>query len=206
MTPAEIELAARQKYNAVNDTFWSSSEIMGYIYDACLEMATETHCIENTFTTSTVADQQEYEWPANAISIKRIEVDGLKLVPITFREDDLVSQTTSTTSVTGAPQYYTVWDEVFALRPIPSSILDMKVYAVCEPQAVTSTSVLEVPSAFHNIIVHYVTAEMASKDENFATADRLQAKFDKGLMRLKKHMRKMKRGDSFASVQSEDTP
>ena len=176
---------------------------MGLIYDACLEMATETACIERVFTTSTVAGKQEYDWPTNATTIKRITVNGQKLIPITFRDDDALTLLNSAVQDSGQPQYYTVWEEVFALRPIPASVQDIKVYATVEPQEVTDTSTLEIPTAFHNSILHYVVAEMAAKDENFTTAQYYQAKWVQGIGRMKRFMKKMKRGDSFASVQDE---
>jgi hypothetical protein len=44
---------------------------------------------------------------------------------------------------------------------------------------------------------------MAAKDENFTTASYYQGKWQQAVMRMKRHMRKMKRGDAFASVQDE---
>ena len=58
MTPGEIETAAREQYNAVNDTFWSSAEIMNLIFQATSEMANKTWCIKSTETQSSVAPKR----------------------------------------------------------------------------------------------------------------------------------------------------
>ena len=87
MTPNEIETRARRMLNAVGSNFWSSAEIIeDYLYAAASEMALETRCIENRYTTTSVASQQEYDRPTRMISIKRVEYAGNKLKPITFQK------------------------------------------------------------------------------------------------------------------------
>jgi hypothetical protein len=205
MTPSQIESLARAKYNSAGSTFWSESEIMDYITQASIELSLETHCIQRVFTTTTVASQAEYDWPTNAISIKRITYDGKKLMPITFREDDALTLNNQSTTATGTPQYYTNYNEVFSLRPIPDSALTLKVYAACEAQTIDSSSTLEIPTAFHLDIVDFVVSEMASKDQNWDTADRFRDKWDQAKIRAKRHMRKMMRGDAFVAVQDEES-
>lgn len=206
MTPAEIILAARQKYNAVGDTNWSDSEICTLIYAGELELFAECGMvIENTFSTSTVASTREYALPSNAASIKRIEYDGKKLFPITFRDDDSLTNQNEATTATGTPEYYSIFDSTVYLRPIPSAVATLTMYANCEPQAVTTTSVLEIPPFTHGALVDFVTAEMASKDLNFQMANYYMNKWQNvHIPRIKKRIKLNKRGDGFAIVQSEE--
>jgi hypothetical protein len=96
MSPGEIETAARRLLNAVGATFWSSDEVIGdYLYMAAQEMAAETFCIENRYTTTTVADQQEYATPSRMLAIARITFDGVKLKPISFLQLDSIDLNTS---------------------------------------------------------------------------------------------------------------
>lgn len=205
MTPAQIEQAARERYNSVGETFWSQSEIMTLIYEACMEIATETHCIEETYTTSTVADQQEYAKPTNSIGIKRITYAGNKLLKITFREDDALTLNNATTTATGTPQYYAEWGETIYLRPVPSGVGTLKVFSINEPQAVTSTSTLEVPSVFHLAMIDKVVGEMCAKDENMSAATYYLNRWEQKKVKAKALWRKMKRTDSFTAVQDEET-
>jgi len=204
MTPAEIEVAARRKYNSDNDSFWTTDEIMGLIYEAELEMARESINIERTYTTTTVASQHSYSQPTNSISIKRIEYDGQKLERITFREDDTITNLQSDTTATGTPIYYYEWNSLIYLRPIPDSALELKIYSYDMPQAVESTTNLEVPVQFHRDLVNYVVKEMALKDQNTAIADRYQAMWDRALVKVKAWTRKRKRGDEFQVVKNAD--
>src|SRR4051812_19245005 len=142
MTPAQVETFARQKYNAVSDTFFSQSEIMNMIYDACLEFAAETKCIERVYQASTVAGQQEYSYPTNTIAIKRVTCNGIKLEPIDFRDDDTLTLNNDASVTTGAPQYYAIWNNTLYLRAIPDDVYTLKIFSINEPQAVTSTSTL----------------------------------------------------------------
>ena len=58
MTPLEIEEYARHRLNADSSSFWSSAEIIeNYLYNCASELAVETLCLENRYTTDSVADQ-----------------------------------------------------------------------------------------------------------------------------------------------------
>lgn len=204
MTPSEINTAARQRYNAVGDTFWPDAEIYDLIYHACLELATEALLIERVFTTSTVASQQEYDFPTNAISIKRITYNGKKLVPITFREDDVLTVLNQATTSTGDPTSYAVWNNVFYLRPIPASVQTLKVWAYVEPQAVASSSTLEIPTEFHMSIVNFILAEMSAKNKNYEGAQYYRSLWEKDVNRAKRFSRKKNVGDAFQFVKNVD--
>lgn len=204
MTPTQIETAARNRYNSVGDSFFSSAEILDLMWDACLDMTRETNLIERIYTSSTVASQQEYAFPDSTISIKRITYEGKKLKPITFREDDAITGLNQSTTSTGTPQYYYQWNGSIFLRPIPSDIGTLKIFSFNEPEVLTSTSVLEVPLQFHMDLVDYIVSEMAAKDSNFEAAKYYQAKWERSLAEIKKWQRKKLRGDSFASVQDEE--
>lgn len=205
MTPLEINTAARQRYNAVGDDFWSDAEIYNLIYQAECELATEGFLFEQTFTTVSVSGQQEYDWPTNAIAIKRITYNGLKLAPFTFREDDVLTQLNQATTSTGAPNSYAVWNNIFYLRPTPgTSALTIKVWAYVKPQTVSAASTLEAPTEFHMEMVHYILGEMCAKNKNYEGASYYKNLWTNGLMRAKRFARKKLIGDSFQFVKNID--
>lgn len=205
MTPSEIELAAREQYNAIGDTTWSSAEIMRLIYGACLELANETNIIERTYTTDTVAAQQEYDFPTNTISIKRITYEGNKLQPITFRDDDTVTVGDADTTAQGTPQYYMVWNRTIYLRSVPDAVGELKIFSYNRPQAVTSSSTLEIPDEFHMDVVDYVLEKMNAKDRNFEGANYHRGLWMAAKQRAKQWVKKRKRADGFAAVQDEES-
>lgn len=205
MTPTQIIEGARNKYNATSDNFYSDQELLGVIYQACLELAIETECIERTYETTTVIDQQEYNYPTNIISIKRITYNGRKLEPVTFREDDRLTLYNQATTQSGTPQYYTIFNETIALRPIPDDVQELKVWGTSEPQIIDSIQApLEIPSRFHYGITDFVSAYLAEKDQNFSFATNLLQRWADFKVKAKQDFRRSKRGDSFSHVQSEE--
>lgn len=204
MTSLEIETAARQQYNAVGDTNWSTSEIMTLIYAACLDMARKSFVIEDVFSSSTLASQQEYTYPTNTISIKRVTYEGAKLEKISFREDDYLTGQNQATTSTGTPTHYAEFNNTIYLRPTPSAVGTLKVFAYVEPQAVTSASTLEIPTLFHMDLVDYVLGRMYAKDKDFNSAQYFQSLWDKHIVDAAKYVRKKNKGDSFAAVQDDE--
>lgn len=204
MTPSEIETAARRKTNSAGSSFYSSEEIMGYIYQASLELARESFCIERVYSTTSVANQDEYSCPTNTIAIKRVTYDGNRLEPITFDEMDELRLFNQASSTTGTAKWYALFNETLYLLPTPSaSSLTIEIFSYNEPQAVTSTSTLEVPSQFHMGIVDFVVAEMLNKDSKFNEA---QVYLDRWLDTIggaKKWQQRKKRGNRPAHVYDE---
>lgn len=205
MTPTQVLTNARNKYNAIGDSFWSDSELLDLLYEACLNMAQKVpNIIEAVYSTSTVASQQEYAYPTNTIQIKRITYDGKKLKPITLREDDSLTGLNQTTSSTGAPQYYFIWNEVISLRPIPSAVATLKIYSFNEPATLTIGSSIEIPTLFHQDLVNFMVSAMAAKDSNGAMSLYYDKKWESAIIDAKKWVQRKKRGDSFSVVQDED--
>jgi hypothetical protein len=150
--------------NAVGSKFWSSEEIIeDYLYMAALEMAQETFCIQNRYTQTTVASQQEYAVPSLMLAIKRITFDSQKLRPATQLEIDAIDINTNTT-VTGTPQYYYHLDEVIGLYPAPAEAKELKITTYDAPAPPTSISTLQIPTRFHGFLVIGVIWYMSMKE------------------------------------------
>lgn len=204
MTPTQVEEQARRRYNSVSDSFFSQDEILYLMYDASLQLARECKVITNLYSTSTVASQQEYAYPSNTISIKRVTYAGKKLKAITMREDDSITGFNQSTTSTGTPSHYWVWNEVIYLRPIPSAVATLNIWTHNEPSTISITSTLDVPSQFHMDLVNYIVAEMAAKDSNFTAAQYFLAKWEKSKSDAKRWAAKQFRGDSFGHVVDEE--
>jgi hypothetical protein len=205
MTPAEIETMARSRYNATGDTNWSSEEIAGIIYQACLEITRDCGLvIERLFQSATVAGTSEYEWPAQASAIKRVTVGGRKLREISMREDDTLTIENQLTTDTGLPEYYYVWNRTINMRPIPQSAETLQVFAICAEQELTPTSTIDIPEQYHGSLVTYVIKEMSAKDLNWQMFDRYQGMWDDEKNKIRAHIRRAKRADAFAIVKSEE--
>lgn len=207
MTPAQLETLARQLYNATSDTsFFSQAEIMSYITDACFQIACDSLASEATDTSTTsVADTRAYSIPSDVLMLKRVEYDGNKLEPITFRDDDSLTLSDANTGDTGTPQYYILWNDEILLRPTPDTTGDeIKFYYKSIPAVVTISGTIGVPLEYHYAIANYVVHLMALKDEDPNTADRYMAKWDKELARAKLNERRKRYGDAYLGVHDEE--
>lgn len=206
MTPAQIEEAARRRYNAVGDTFFSQDELFKVIWEAEQELALEAYAIEGKDTSiSTVAGTRTYSMPSLYFGIKRVEYDGVRLHRIDDRDDDLLTLSNSTTTDQGSPLYYWLWNDVIYLRPIPDAVKTLTIYGYKEATLLTTASTtLSVPTRCHSKIINYVAAIIAAKDENFQTSDRFMNMWREDLKREIAFTRRKKRTDSFASVKDED--
>lgn len=205
MTPLQIESAVRRRYNAENDSFWSTDEIMDLIYAASLELANETNCIENVVTATTVADQRAYTMPSEAVSIFRVEYDGDSLERITWREDDAITLSNADTTTSGTPRYYAEFENVVYLRPIPDSALTLKVYSYNEPQSVTTSSTLDIPSRYHMDLCYFVLAEMYEKSKDVSGSNRYRQLWLNAISKAKRLEKRRKRGGAFGYVLDMDT-
>lgn len=205
MTPAQVVTAARQRTNSVGDTFFSDSELYGMIWEGQNILAKEAYVIERTYTTSTVANQREYSYPTSTIAIKRVEYNGNKIHPVTFREDDAMTLSNSTTTATGYPQYYALWNFTLYLRPVPAEVGTLKIYSFNEAQEVTNSSTLEVPDIYHQDLVTYLCALMAEKNQNFQAADRYRDRWEKQVAKARSFQRRRLRADGFSAIQDMET-
>lgn len=204
MTPSQLITKARNKYNATGDTFYSDAELLDLIYEAQIELAREALVIERSYTTTTVASQQQYSFPTQMISIRRVTYDGVRIDPYSFKEDDAITGSNFATTTTGTPQFYVIWNEILYLRPVPDDAKTLAVFGYIEPQAVTLTSTLEVPSQFHMDMVNYVVSEMCAKDENETMAAYYAAKWGRAVAGAKRWSAKKRRGDALTYVKDEE--
>lgn len=208
MTPAEIETAARRKYNSVSSSFYSAAEIYDLIYQAELEIARETRMLEGVTTTISTASTQTYAYPTGVLEIKRVEYNGKKLEPIDFRQDDSLTIYNANTTETGTPIYYYDWANTLYLRPIPdTSSVQIRIHYYKLPTVITSASqVLEVPSLFHMCIVDFVAGELAMKDQNQIISRVYSDKwYNTHLPSMRNWVRKRRTGDGFKTVKDVDS-
>lgn len=205
MTPSQVEETARRRYNAIGDTFWSQQEIFDIIYAACLEACGETYCLERTYTSPTVAGTQGYDFPENAVAIKRVTWNGVKLTLIDMRDDDAITGMNQNTSDTGNPAYYWIWNRTIYLRPNPGSVANLKLWTESVQGAISAaTTTLEIPDQHHMRLVNFVLSCMAAKDTNYNAAQYYLGLWEKDKKEIRKSMRKMKRADGFATVKDEN--
>lgn len=197
MTPAQLNQAIRERYNAVGDSFFNDNMVWDLLYQASLDMANEAFVIENTYTTTSTAGTREYAFPTSTIAIRKVEYDGEKIYPVGIDDDPK----TSTTEVSGTPSCYAIWSDEIILYPTPAtSSVTIEIYTYNEPQAVTSASTLEVPSEYHLYMIDYALAAFYAKDGNFNAAAYYRTLWESHLGKIKRTEAKKRRTDEFVVV------
>jgi hypothetical protein len=172
-----------------------------------MRLALDCYTIEPDPDTSitTVVGTRSYSLPTRYIAIKRMTYDGQKMKKTNFKEDDMLTYYDEDTSSTGEPLYYQQYGDKVYLRPVPDDTKTLKIYGYKEPAVITVSGTIETPTRYHATLINGVVAEMAHKDENHTRADRYDRKFEQGVIMARAWQKKRRRGDSFASVVSEES-
>jgi len=204
VTPAQINTAIRQRYNAEGDLFFNPQMVWDLIYQAQMVMAHEAFVIERKYTSTSTAGTRELDYPTTAFAIRRIEYDGEKLTPVSIDQDPK----TSTTEITGDPRQYALWNNEIILYPTPSATGDLiTLYTYNEPQPVAENAVLEVPTEYHLDIIDYGLSLFYAKDGNPQMAAYHDNKWQRAVQRIKRTHAKRKQKDQLVVVRDyEDTP
>ncbi len=167
MTPSELETYVRQRYSAVGDSFFAQGEIFNYFWAAQMELAQDAFCIRNTYETLSVIGQRVYDYPTNALSLRRVTYNGQRVFPNDFIDDDTLTGNNEDETLTGTPTHYQVWGEQFYLRPSPAVVSDtIKLYTYDLPTQPTTSGTLDVPARYHLMMADYALYCMLSKDNN----------------------------------------
>lgn len=207
MTPQEIETAARQIMNATSSSFWSQTEIIEtYLYMALLDLVNAGYHIENRYTQTTTASQEEYTKPSRAIAIKRVVYDGTKLKPIDKRQmDSMVIDDSS--PATGTPEFYWEFDNVIGLYRVPSEAKTLEIWTYDEPSKPTRTSTLEIRTNYHHHLVIGVVYYMCLKELGHPNTLLFERKWEQAKMKIVNEEAKRKQRDGFRRViREEDVP
>ena len=197
MTPSEINNQARQRYNAVGDNFFSDEMIYSLIWQAENELFLAGYQIENSYETTSVADQREYTYPTNTVAIKRIEYDGLEITNVALKDDPKGS----TTEPTGTPDSYAIWDDVIYMYPTPDTTGDtIKLFTYDRPAEVTATSTLATPKEHHIDIIDFVLSGLFAKDKDQVMAAYHRNLWLEAVDKCVRNRAKRKRTDKMARV------
>jgi len=200
VTPSNLATIIRERYNATGDSFFSDTYIYNLIYQAEMELALEANVIENSYTTVSVSGTREYAYPDNAISIRRVEYKGVKVVPRELIDDPK----TSLTEPSGTPAEYAIWDNELILFPTPDTDDDqIKVFSYDMPSEVSATSTLSTPAQYHLSLIHFCISNMHAKELNDKMASYHMSLWRDEIRRIKRERKRSKHGDMYAVVRDE---
>ena len=203
MQISQILAAARNSLNGLTDGLWSDAELYISLYMVELRVSREARPIENTYDAQTVAGTAQYIKPTRAIEIVGVTYNGTPLNYMDYRQYYAMNVNASTSS--GTPANYAFRDDAFFLYPTPDTAGDLQVFTYDEPDIPTANSVLETPSAYHDVLVDGLTARMCPKDLGHPLTVYWKAEFENGLERVVQFSKRRKRGNKYNVVKSEET-
>jgi len=170
-----------------------------WLNDAYMQMVDEIIKVNPDYfikssTTSTVANQQEYDLPSDfeKIIMVNIQIDGTwkRVLPMgdaDIRHIPTHSDTTSSQGFsTAAPQYYLIGDNI-GIMPIPDTTTAsaLKIWYTYTPTEMTTDSTEPaIPARYHHILKYGAYATYLDQDEEHVAAEMMRRRFDALVQRM----------------------
>ena len=149
-------------------TFIEDTDVYGWIFDACQEIAKITECLTKEYNTLTVADQEFYVIDHSILRIVRVTYDGRKLDRISLNMLDSIDPHRDKAGNSGVPTHYYMDGSELGLWKRPqSSDAALKVRARVLPTQLIENdfNVLEIPDIYQTNIIGYCVIQARHKDE-----------------------------------------
>lgn len=164
-----------------------SDDVIRWINDCAKDLAVQNDLGQATASQNSVANQSLYTQPADALAIRTIYFDSLKLDFYTRQEyDAYVNNNDPKEEAAGTPFMYTRHVEDILLYPKPDAVKTIKIWYFARPTEVTTTSdSLPFAVEYHNRIVEYCLQQAYQTDEDWDAAERMKGQFEDGMARLK---------------------
>lgn len=161
-------------------------------------------------TTSSVANQQEYDLPDDweKIVMINMQIDGTwkRVSPMGNADIRYIQAHEDATSSQGfseaQPQYYIIGDNI-GIMPIPDTTTAdaIKIWYSYTPTTLTSDSdIPAIPAKYHYVIKYGAYANYLDQDEEHVAAERMRQRFDAYVVRMIENM-ESKQVDETRSVE-----
>jgi len=176
MTAGELIREIRRFLSQVDpdNSRWGNDVLLTWLNEAQETVIVMTGCLTDVVEMNSVVNQEEYQLPANAITINWIEYDDKRLSPTDIRSLQ-INFPLWRSFESGVPRsYYWVRElggrRYFGLWPKPKEVKTIRLSIVKRPLVLTDeTSVPEILEVYHRALSPYVCwrgmIEMGKKDE-----------------------------------------
>jgi hypothetical protein len=162
------------------------ADIIRYINDGIREIVTRNDIGQTTGTINSVVDEDEYNVPADLMSMRTLYYDNERLKFLSKAEfDEYIIAQDPNQIQRGTPFIWTKWASQFILYPKPDSIKVVKLQYLRKPTEVTASGdTLPVASEYYNRVIEYCLQQAYQTDEDWDAATQMNAQFSDGLTRL----------------------
>jgi hypothetical protein len=185
--------------------FWSNQEIVDYIGDAQIMLATRTSGVyQKTYTTDTTASVRAYTTPTDVGSIERVVYSGTRLTGVNL--DDLNRLEGDTTVVAlGFPNYYYQFAGGINLSPVPDTSASLQVDYNAYPGDLVENDTFLIPEWCVRYIPDYALYRMYMKDQELREQGQyFKGQWESNLANVETEWRKRMYNDNLSIVKDMD--
>lgn len=134
--------------------------------------------------TNTIVGTREYSMPADLISMIAVEYDDKYMLTATSMEG-LKELVASHQSTTGVSEYWYMFANKIFLWPVPSAVVNLRIYYVQAPAGVTvAADLIPVPDRYYELLCKFCMQKAYELDEDLTQAQAQGAGFESGLVSL----------------------
>lgn len=180
---SEMISDARADYGDSTTTYFSAAEMLQYLNDGMLEIASKTHCMEQTESVNLVADTLEYSITTNYIKIIHVVYNPASGVSKGLQRGDVrhVGKVQgSAFSDSTVPSFWYEFNGKIGIYPTLSSVTTetATLYIAERPTSITAGQNITLPAIYDNALKAYILYRMSLKDKNMELASRYKTQYE----------------------------
>lgn len=178
---------ARSYLNESSASYWSDAELLVWINDGILDLATRSKCLDRTENITLITGQLEYTLSNSYIGItSAIYNDGSSYTGLTRIDIKEVSHTVDSEET--EPVCWYEWNGKIGIIPLASSDVNgdtITVYLVERPVTVALDESITIPAYFDHILTQYVVARALYKEGKIVRGGQLMAEVHESINRFR---------------------
>lgn len=190
MNLGEVKTRVKRQFGDEASVQVTDEDITRWVNDAQRDIVMKNETVlQTTALTSSVANQQDYSFPATLLVLRGIhykkaltDPSFYKLRGMSYQEfDEYIDGWEGTSYGPSHPMTYTTYGDSIKMFPIPvDSVTDnIKIVFSRQPTDVDDDAdTLDLPLAYHNAIVEYCLSKAYELDEDWGAANNLAAQYD----------------------------
>ena len=192
-TAATIIDRAESLVNDTDNDLSSTAEMLVWLNDGMVDIASRTHCLEATESIDLATSTLEYSVTSTYLTVKAVlyvDSDGNSWA-LKKGSPASVGQNVAA----DAPQYWYDWAGKIGVYPtITRTTETITVYYITRPTAITSSDNITIPAIYDNALTLYVAAQAHFKDRQTGRYAQLMGLYLQELARLRGDLNEMKGG------------
>jgi len=168
---------------------WSDTDLLRYVNEGMVDIASQTLATQTTEDISLVADQIEYSITTNYITVEHVnyvDADG-NWKGLDKGHPSDVMKVGESDRRTPRPAFWYEWGGKLGIFPSLSSVTTeaVKVYLVSRPAAILISASVTTPAIYDRALVRYVAAQALLDKRRFADSDHFMQEYQSELDRYR---------------------